>query len=179
MGLKYKATKDGITITGYDGKIIDLVIPDAIDGIPVVAIDDRAFEYCHSLKSIKFPNSITKIGNYAFFFCLDLEEIKLPRNLKSVGDYAFMNVSKVEYIVIPKSVEDVGVYSFAFHSIYGIMKKIFLERKRVPKGWKSWHFDNVFVYLKDRWEYDENGIPVVKWMNEEEAYSFLEENKRL
>jgi len=93
MGLKYKETKEGLAITGYDGKIIDLVIPDAIDGIPVVAIDDRAFEYCHSLKSIKFPNSITKIGNYAFFFCLGLEEIKLPRNLKSIGDYAFMNVS--------------------------------------------------------------------------------------
>ena len=179
MGLKYKETKEGLAITGYDGKIIDLVIPDAIDGIPVVAIDDRAFEYCHSLKSIKFPNSITKIGNYAFFFCLGLEEIKLPRNLKSIGDYAFMNVSKVKYIVIPKSVEDVGIDSFAFGSHDGRKKKIFLERKRVPKNWKSWHFDNVFIYLKNRWVYDENGIPVVKWMNEEEAYSFLEENKRL
>ncbi|HQB80055.1 MAG TPA: leucine-rich repeat domain-containing protein, partial [Bacilli bacterium] len=127
----------------------------------------------------KFPNSITKIGNYAFFFCLGLEEIKLPRNLKSIGDYAFMNVSKVKYIVIPKSVEDVGIDSFAFGSHDGRKKKIFLERKRVPKNWKSWHFDNVFIYLKNRWEYDENGIPVVKWMNEEEAYSFLEENKRL
>ena len=44
---------------------------------------------------------------------------------------------------------------------------------------KEVDFDNVFIYLKNRWEYDENGIPVVKWMNEEEAYSFLEENKRL
>ena len=110
---------------------------------------------------------------------MGLEEIKLPRNLKSIGDYAFMNVSKVKYIVIPKSVEDVGIDSFAFGSHDGRKKKIFLERKRVPKNWKSWHFDNVFIYLKNRWEYDENGIPVVKWMNEEEAYSFLEENKRL
>lgn len=43
-------------------QIIHAVIPD-----DVVEIEHYAFEWCNSIKSVKLPNSITKIGTGALF----------------------------------------------------------------------------------------------------------------
>ena len=52
----------------------NVVIPEG-----VVSVDDYAFEYCHSLKTISFPSPlVTNIGASAFFRCTNLTTVDLP-----------------------------------------------------------------------------------------------------
>ena len=77
--LKYEKEGDGVVITGFQGEPETLVIPDKIDGLPVVKIRDEAFDGCKSLTSIALPEGITEIGAYAFDGCAGLTSITLPR----------------------------------------------------------------------------------------------------
>lgn len=44
MALQYKTTKEHtITVTGYEGTVRHLVIPDQVDGCPVKTIGKNAF----------------------------------------------------------------------------------------------------------------------------------------
>ncbi|MBQ2788862.1 MAG: leucine-rich repeat protein [Thermoguttaceae bacterium] len=58
-----------------------------MDGKPVVAIGDSAFERCFSLLSVTLPESLQTIGNLAFFGCSSLCSVSLP------GDDAFADSS--------------------------------------------------------------------------------------
>ncbi len=85
----YEVYEDNkIIITGYaDDGAKKLVIPSAIDGYKVTAIDDYAFEE------------------------IVAEEIILPDTLEYIGTLAFFNTYATT-IHIPKNVEDIGVASF-------------------------------------------------------------------
>ena len=100
-----------VTVTGFRGGSItrDLVIPNEIDGLPVTAISDSAFENC-LLRSVVFPDTLESIGNKAFLKC-GLGEITFPKSLRSIGANAFANcsLSKVE---IPAGVTEVRSSSF-------------------------------------------------------------------
>jgi hypothetical protein len=71
--LSYTTNNGAITITGYSGCDSGsngaVVIPDAIDGLPVTSIQDRAFYDCTGLTSVAIPGSVTNIGAEAFAFC--------------------------------------------------------------------------------------------------------------
>ena len=62
-------------VNGYfgeipEGEMVDLEIPDGVEGI-----EDGAFEGLAGLRSLYIPASVTYIGEYAFADCSDLEEI--------------------------------------------------------------------------------------------------------
>ena len=65
------------------GKII---IPDGI-----TEIDEGAFLDCTEIISVKFPKTITKIGNSAFKYCASLKNLDLSgcANLDAIGKEAF------------------------------------------------------------------------------------------
>ena len=54
-----------------------LVIPKTHNGYPVVAIGERAFEYCSKLTSVTIPDSVTTIGDYAFLYCSSLTSVNM------------------------------------------------------------------------------------------------------
>lgn len=58
---------EGITITGYKGNYLEIIIPEIIDGKPVTKIGARALSYCKTLKRVKIPESVTAIGVQAFY----------------------------------------------------------------------------------------------------------------
>ena len=63
----YTVSNDQVTITGLsDEYLTDLVIPEKIEGLPVTAIKENAFNGCSQITSITVPNSVTSIGNGAF-----------------------------------------------------------------------------------------------------------------
>ena len=68
----YEIAEDGIVIVAYTGSAADVVVPETIDGQPVVKIGDSAFEGNATLKSIDLPDTITVIGKAAFKNCTSL-----------------------------------------------------------------------------------------------------------
>ena len=117
-GLIYQKNKEDIMITGYAGDARRIEIPEKIDGMPVVkieqdafreqmleevaikaqikAIPERGFADCHALKSISLPESVVSIGEEAFAACDNLEMVVLSENVRRIGRRAFAESTRAE-----------------------------------------------------------------------------------
>ena len=89
--LEYSLSSDNkATITGLSSySSSDLIIPPTVDGHPVVAIGNKAFEYRSGLTSVTIPTSVTSIGYGAFGGCSELTSVTIPASVISIGYYAF------------------------------------------------------------------------------------------
>ncbi|MBO7475119.1 MAG: leucine-rich repeat protein [Ruminococcus sp.] len=101
--------KDGILYEISDGKatlirfndrtLTDIVIPDDIDGIPVVGFNKTQFTLVKSMKTIKFGNNITEIPAFSFEGFKELETIELGKGIETIGEYAFRNCDSLKNII--------------------------------------------------------------------------------
>ena len=64
------------------------------------------------VKSVSFPSTLKKIGDYAFAYCINLTNVNLPTNLENIGvsTFAFSGVSGE--LVIPNNVTSIGHSAF-------------------------------------------------------------------
>lgn len=84
-----KVHKDGhefIEITGYEGKVTDLVIPSEIENLPVEAVGNHAFSGRLDLRSVTLPESIRTLYGFAFHNCKSLKKISLYDSLDDYYD---------------------------------------------------------------------------------------------
>lgn len=110
-------------------------------------IKERAFAYCHSLRTLTFPQNIrtiefgiltnctslshivipegiTTIPPRAFYDCSALTTVSLPSTLKNIGHDAFNSCKKIESIIIPEGVTTIE--SGAFSDCEALQKYNFL-----------------------------------------------------
>ena len=80
------------------------------DGIEV--IEDEAF-YRSSIKGIKLPSTLVKIGNNAFELCDKLEEIIIPDTVNDIGYGAFKSCSSLVSIILPNQLLEIKQELFA------------------------------------------------------------------
>jgi hypothetical protein len=71
----------------YNNNTKDLVIPREINGLPVVAIGDYAFED-NQLTNVVIPDSVKTIGDYAFAKN-ELTEVIIPKSVKEIKKNVF------------------------------------------------------------------------------------------
>ena len=111
-----------IGMSSFDGcnGITELIIPDG-----VLIIYDYAFDNCINLRSVKLPDSLTKI-NSAFNGCTSLENVELPSKMEWVG--GFSGCTSLKNITLPKTA---SLSSGAFKGCTA------LEQITVPSGTKS------------------------------------------
>lgn len=98
-----KIHKDGheyIEISGYEGQIADLVVPDSIEGFPVEAIGNHAFSGRQDLKSVTLPESIKTLYGFAFHNCKSLRKITLYDSLDDYYDGVCRQCDALEEIDI-------------------------------------------------------------------------------
>ncbi|UZN01326.1 leucine-rich repeat domain-containing protein (plasmid) [Lysinibacillus sp. MHQ-1] len=110
----YSTMDNSISIQGYWGSELDVVIPAAIEGLQVTRIAPNAFQPVSEstqlakgqstvkLNSVVIPETVTFIGNSAFYKN-NLQSITLPQNLKSLEGYAFTG-NKLTTVVVPAGV---------------------------------------------------------------------------
>lgn len=127
---EYFENGNGVTVSAYFGKGGDVVIPESINGRAVTEIGIRAFARCESIKSVKFPSTLTKIEKRAFLVCTSLENIGFSTGLKEIGSTAFANCVALTELNIPQGVEAIGDDAFAFND--GLVKVT------LPVGVKNW-----------------------------------------
>ena len=86
---KYKMRSLGNT----DNKITEpVIIPDTVEGHPVVAIYRNAFSYA-LITEVVLPETIEYINSFAFSCCIYLEKVNFPGNLKKIGNSAFRSTA--------------------------------------------------------------------------------------
>lgn len=137
----YELDDDGnIIITGYKGKEKNVVIPEYVSGVKVVAIadnvfsrgikgsdiesvtipgsikeiGDNAFCRCRELETVKISEGVETIGDSAFWGCTSLKEIEIPDSVETIEEAAFYHCNDLEYVEIPDSVEKMDDYAFGF-----------------------------------------------------------------
>lgn len=76
---EYFESNNEITITGYTGSELDVVIPDEIGGYPVTAIAEKAFQLNKTVRSFTIGSKIRSIGSCAFARCASLTNIYVDR----------------------------------------------------------------------------------------------------
>jgi len=79
-----------LTITGYMGSRMDVVIPSTLYGLRVTAIGERAF-YNKKLTSVVIPNTVVTIMDGAFnqYDNGILTEVIIPDSVTTIGHWAF------------------------------------------------------------------------------------------
>ena len=118
-----KAVESGIEVTKYncgkgaENEVLDVVIPNTINGKNVVSIGNGAF-MSKGLESVKIPDSVSFIGQLAFF-SNKLTSIEIPSNLKVIGNSSFAS-NKLTNIKIPNGVTSIGDGAFVNNELTSI-----------------------------------------------------------
>ena len=102
----------GCRITGYKGDAGDLVVPEKIRGMDVVAIASGVFEDHDDLTSVILPMSVETIGEKAFKGCSRLGSVILPVELREIGNMAFNGCRSLTAVQLPETVTHIGHYAF-------------------------------------------------------------------
>ena len=89
-----------------------VVIPEAIEDVPVVRINATAFRGKDKLTEVVIPDSITSIANAAFADCKSLKVVIIPDSVTYIGDSAFQGCESLEYVVIGNGVKSIGDLAF-------------------------------------------------------------------
>ena len=117
-------TDGGVSIIGYkcgsgaSNEVLDVVIPNTINGKTVVAIGEHAFQarvhtahgifefYGMGLTSVVIPKGVASIGNEAFSGN-QLVSATISEGVTSIGNEAFYN-NKLTSVTIPTTVTTIG-----------------------------------------------------------------------
>ena len=122
--LKWRLNSDAKSalICGYVSLTSDLIIPESINGMPVIAIadmtimgaplPDNVFEGAVDLESVTLPDSLQAICGMAFMDCTALREVNMPERLAYLGMSAFSGCSSLESIVIPEGITSIPQVAF-------------------------------------------------------------------
>ena len=103
-----------VTITGVNETPTGaLEIPARIDGVPVGAIGENAFNNCQNLTSVTIPAGVTTIGGEAFYYCRKMTTITIPSSVTTIGGAAFSYCYALESLTIPFGVTSIGNSAFS------------------------------------------------------------------
>ena len=126
MRIQYRKLKNGIEIVRCYGTDPVVVLPDFIDGIPVVRVaaytfsarkseeDTDVLEYLGEsiqftdehllagmeIQEIVFPDSVESIGNYIFYGCKSLKRLEFSDRLQDIGSGAFTGADGIENLEV-------------------------------------------------------------------------------
>ena len=109
LTLIYHKEEDGIVLEEMDSRSAQVVIPEQINGIPVVGIQKKAFFNSRFLVSLTLPITLKRIGDWAFAYCPKLIHVSLPRKEMELGKSLFLGSDKLEEIELTAT----GCHAFA------------------------------------------------------------------
>lgn len=113
---QYSNSSAGAVITKYVGNYLDVVIPPYLSGLPVVEIGSDSFSDA-TVRSVKLPEGVAKIGDRAFFFCQTVNYIELPESLQLIGGNAFYGCLSLTRLYIPANVISIDCLTFGWTSL--------------------------------------------------------------
>ena len=108
----YTANDGMVTITGCANPGAAVVIPSAINGLPVTGIGEHAFSNMANVTSVSIPSGVLSIGDYAFAACAGLASVTIPNSVTNIGDHAFEGCASLTSVSIGDNVTTIGIEAF-------------------------------------------------------------------
>ena len=103
----YSIASDEVTVTGYVGNESRVVIPETLEGKPVVAIGDNAFDNNSEVEVIIVPSTVTNIGDHAFWGATSLHTVAFKSSTPAtLGESIFSSRGFVRNIYVPTDAVD-------------------------------------------------------------------------
>jgi len=102
-------TYEGVTyITEFVGDSECVIIPNEIDGTPVVEISNTAFRNNTNVIAVKIGDNVKKIGDYVFANCSSLEFVLFGNSVENLGEGAFVGCASVKEIRLNEGLLTIG-----------------------------------------------------------------------
>ncbi|MCQ4022117.1 MULTISPECIES: leucine-rich repeat protein [unclassified Ruminococcus] len=108
---EYTIESDGVTIDEYLGDDSEVTIPAIIEGKPVTAIGESAFNFNSDVVNVTIPDGVVVIGKDAFRSCSNLESIIIPDSVTEIGGSSFWGTA-LKSVTIPKGVSEIKKWTF-------------------------------------------------------------------
>ena len=138
--IEYRKIEGGVAVVRLHGRCAEVRIPEKIDGLPVIAVEERAFSVKEelpvaepvdereaeitfvteapaettegqALRRVFLPDSVETIGSYAFHGCSALERVSLPANLQEISLRMFDGCGSLEQVTLPAGLKAIGDYA--------------------------------------------------------------------
>jgi hypothetical protein len=106
--------RNGVSIIDYLGTKKEIRIPPRIQGLPVTAIGQSAFQEYDEITSVTIPNGVTSIEKQAFYGCTSLASITIPDSVTSIGQSAFSGCESLTSVIMPNSITSIGTRAFRY-----------------------------------------------------------------
>ncbi|MCI9531721.1 MAG: leucine-rich repeat protein [Lachnospiraceae bacterium] len=82
----YSLNRNGqAMITKYQGNASNVLIPETLNGYPVIGIGEKAFQNNKKIQNVSIPACVEHIGRLAFHKCAALEYVALPNNSRHIS----------------------------------------------------------------------------------------------
>ena len=104
----YFAYEGVVYITEFTGNSECVIIPNEIDGNPVVEISNTAFRNNTNVKAVKIGDNVKKIGDYVFANCSSLEFVLFGDRVENLGEGAFVGCASVKEIRLNEGLLTIG-----------------------------------------------------------------------
>ncbi|MBQ6829582.1 MAG: leucine-rich repeat domain-containing protein [Clostridia bacterium] len=105
-------SENAVTINKYKSNDTEVIIPEMIDGKPVVAIGEAAFSG-KPITSVVIPECVETIHKGAFRNCKELVSITLPPKITVLADGLFKNCSSLTTFNLPETITGIGIEAFS------------------------------------------------------------------
>lgn len=80
------------------------------EGLRRIGVD--GFRYCDKLELAVLPSTLRVIDEHAFSGCEQLEITPLPAALEEIGSFAFHSCKQLEQLALPHGLRKIGMYAF-------------------------------------------------------------------
>lgn len=99
----------GVSINAYIGDETIVVIPEEINGKPVVEVDDGAFIDVDTIRGVRLADSIKVIGDEAFNLCDNLEVFVCGSGLEEIGVTCMFSCPKLSVIELNEGLKTIKI----------------------------------------------------------------------
>ncbi|MBQ2828936.1 MAG: leucine-rich repeat protein [Clostridia bacterium] len=83
-------------------ELVDFIIPETVEGVPLVEIDDNIFWKVERIRSVVISENMKTIGIGAFLQCPNLESVTIPSSVETINPTAFSGCPKLKSITVHK-----------------------------------------------------------------------------
>lgn len=107
-----KQDRETVRITRFQGLASQVEVPGRIQGLPVAAVDRKAFLSKKNLRRVWLPDTLEEIGDWAFAYCDHLTEIVIPSGTVRFGKAVFLECRELKRISAGKRQDGAGGAAF-------------------------------------------------------------------